>query len=251
MLSARYLIPAVSLIGVAALVGCSRHTKSPAVSSAAPVYNESASTRPAVAGETDQTMAARESGENLRIEGQPVSPDPLAVEDRDARAGEQADETGANPDRIPDIDIKNLSRDGDIWVGGEPMDKGYQQIHDRGVTAVVDLRNSTPVQKQSAEEARRLGMDYVNLPIDPKKMDSEKASAFLDFMRQHQGQQVLIHCGSANRASGMYAVYLGAIRGMSTDQAIQRAKKTGLKEPELERDVRRFLDNHKTARPEE
>lgn len=174
----------------------------------------------------------------------PASDRPATVEARDAHAGEKADRTGANPERVPGIDIKNLSREGDIWIGGEPSSQGYAQVHDRGVAAVVDLRNPTPVQKASADQARTLGMDYVNLPIDPKNMEDAKASEFLTFMKEHQGKQVLIHCGSANRASGMYAVYLGAVKGLPADEALERAKLTGLKESALERDVREFLEKN-------
>jgi protein tyrosine phosphatase (PTP) superfamily phosphohydrolase (DUF442 family) len=63
-------------------------------------------------------------------------------------------------------------------------------------------------------------------------------------MKKYEGRQVLIHCGSANRASGMYAVYLGAVKGLSTDEAIARARQAGLREAELEHDVRDYLDNH-------
>lgn len=181
---------------------------------------------------------------------EPVSDRAMAIEADDARAGDAADRTGTNPARLTDIEIKNLSREGNIWVGGEPTLEGYRQVHARGVKAIVDLRNPTPRQKEAAEEARRLGIDYVNLPIDPRNMDDQAASDFLAFMREHEGEQVLIHCGSANRASGMYAVYLGAVKGLPVDEAIWRAKRTGLREPELERDVRNYLERHTHARPQ-
>lgn len=180
-----------------------------------------------------------------------ISAPAMTIEAKDARAGDRADRTGTNPERLTDIEIKNLSREGNIWVGGEPTLEGYHQVHARGVKAIVDLRNPTPRQKEAAGEARRLGMDYINLPIDPRNMDDQAASDFLAFMREHEGEQVLIHCGSANRASGMYAVYLGTAKGLPVDEAIRRAKRTGLREPELERDVRDYLERHTDARPQD
>jgi protein tyrosine phosphatase (PTP) superfamily phosphohydrolase (DUF442 family) len=202
------------------------------------------------------------------------------VEREDARAGAEADQRRARERReagvaierqrtgrirgeassndalsgsiesYPEVEIKNLSKDGDIWVGGEPTNKGYRQVHELGVTAIVDLRNPTKVQRSSADEARRLKMDYINLPIQPRDMSAREADRFLAFMDKHQGEQVLIHCGSANRASGMYAVYLAMRRGLSPDDAIRRARRTGLQQAQLEQDVRGYLADHESQRLE-
>jgi len=194
------------------------------------------------------------------IQGRPISPDEAdQIEADDAEAGDKADRAAdaernrqaqaGKITRYPNIEIKNLSRDGNIWVGGEPTLKGYRQVHDRGVDAVVDLRTRTSDQRKSAREAARLGMDYISLPITPKSMSARDADAFMRFMSKHRGDQVLIHCGSANRASGMYAVYLGMAKGLSPDEAIGRARQTGLKEASLERDVRGYLESHRAPEP--
>ncbi len=176
-----------------------------------------------------------------------------AIVDRE-RTGRIQGEVSGNPaaagniESYPEVEIKNLSRDGEIWVGGEPTNKGYRQVHELGVTAIVDLRNPTKVQRSSADQARKLKMDYINLPIQPRDMSARDADRFLSFMDKHQGEQVLIHCGSANRASGMYAVYLAMRRGMTPDEAIGRARRTGLQQSELERDVRDYLADHEAQR---
>jgi protein tyrosine phosphatase (PTP) superfamily phosphohydrolase (DUF442 family) len=184
------------------------------------------------------------SRDSCCISGTPTaqSTEPVRSERVEARAARQSDPAGEAPQPVEGIDIRNLSRDRNIWIGGEPSSEGYRQIRERGVEAVVDLRSQTDKQQASADIAQELGMDYLSLPIDPKDMQPEQASLFLRFMREHQGKQVLIHCGSANRASGMYAVYLGAELGLPADKAIERARRTGLREAELERDVRAFLE---------
>jgi len=184
------------------------------------------------------------SREPCCISGTPTarSTEPVRVERVEARDAQQPDPAGEPPKPVEGIAIRNLSRDRNIWIGGEPSSEGYRQLRERGVEAVVDLRNQNDKQQASAEIAQELGMDYLSLPIDPKDMQPEQASLFLRFMREHQGKQVLIHCGSANRASGMYAVYLGAELGVPADKAIERARRTGLRETELERDIRAFLE---------
>jgi protein tyrosine phosphatase (PTP) superfamily phosphohydrolase (DUF442 family) len=167
-----------------------------------------------------------------------------AIEEEDTRVGNEADRV-RGVKRFPDIEVANLSRDGNIWIGGEPTLRGYRQLRDRGVRAIVDLRNPTAKQRESEREARRLGMAYMLLPVSPKNMTDDDAEWFLAFMKNHEKDQVLIHCGSANRASAMYAVYLGMARGMSPDGAIRRARLTGLKERELENDVRAFLERNR------
>src|SRR5207247_361765 len=94
--------------------------------------------------------------------------------------------------RFPDIEIANLSRDGNIWIGGEPTLRGLRQIREQGVTAVVDLRNPVARQRDAEREARRLGMAYINLPVSPKKMTADDAEWFLSFMKNHEREQVLI-----------------------------------------------------------
>ena len=244
MLTTRHLFAGLSLLGLVMSAGCCDKCKKNEKTERT-TCNE-CTTSNAVAANENHHGRMHGRHERAEISGEPISNNNATVEREDARAGREAERTGGNAERVSDVDIKNLSRDGNIWVGGEPTDKGYRQIHERGVTAIVDLRNSTAAQQRSADEARHLGMDYINLPIDPNNMPTDKANAFLDFMRQHEGQQVLIHCGSANRASAMYAVYLGAVKGLSTDDAIQRARGTGLKEAALERDVRSFLSQRTT-----
>src|SRR6476646_4176129 len=61
------------------------------------------------------------------VEGEPISPEPddetisrwNTIEEEDARRGREADEA-RGVKRYPDIEIANLSRDGNIWIGGEP-----------------------------------------------------------------------------------------------------------------------------------
>lgn len=137
--------------------------------------------------------------------------------------------------------VKNLQRDGHILIGGEVAPAGLEDLYRAGVRTIIDVRNEPGPMAAEAERARPLGMNYVAVPMVSNAMTAEQARAILEAMSRHKKGDVLIHCGSGNRAAGAYGLYLGATGQCPVQEALERAKTAGLRNDELVRAVRAHL----------
>lgn len=153
-----------------------------------------------------------------------------------------------DPVPVVDVQVKNLTRDGDLYVGGEPTRQGLQTLRAAGVRTVVDLRSKQQKVEDEGAIARELGMEYVEIPLASNTLTDEQAETFLKSMRGRGRGDVLLHCSGGNRAAAMYGLYLGAEEGYSPEEALRRARKAGLANEQMAEQVRRQIDTRKQAR---
>lgn len=121
----------------------------------------------------------------------------------------------------------------DMFIGGQPTEKGLRTVHDQGVTMVINLRSPEEMQRIGFDETavvQQLGMKYVyipmrgtaELPYSPAGLD-----AFAKAMASANGK-VLLHCTIAWRASHLWAAYLIRERGVSVNDALAQARAINL-----------------------
>ena len=146
---------------------------------------------------------------------------------------------GRTPDRnVPMpvvIDAKGAFQDklarvgNDMYIAGQPTADGIRQLHDQGVTTVVNLRTPSEMARIGFDEAAlvaSLGMTYVYLPVrgdslypySPATLDKLAAA-----MKDAKGG-VLLHCTVAWRASHLWAAYLIRERGVPVDSALAQTR---------------------------
>ncbi|GMU32627.1 MAG: protein tyrosine phosphatase family protein [Planctomycetia bacterium] len=146
------------------------------------------------------------------------------------------------PERVADVQgVKNLSRDGDIYIAGTPTPEGLEGLKQRGVKTVIDLRQPKEGTADEEAAARALGLRYINIPMESDKLTDAQASAVLEAMEQAGGEPVLMHCSGGNRAGAAYGLYLGKTGKCPTAEAIDRARAAGMKNPKIESDMTREL----------
>ncbi len=145
------------------------------------------------------------------------------------------------PEPVPLDGARNLTQAGDIYVSGVTTTTGLEALQSRGVQTVLDLRLPEQVEPDFAEIVRNLGMNYLALPMQSTAMTAGQARAFLEAMRKHDHQPLLIHCKSGNRSGAMFGVYVAAERKLDVDAAITQARQAGLRSDELTEDVRSYL----------
>lgn len=151
------------------------------------------------------------------------------------------------PSAVTDISgVKNLSRDGDIYISGTPTPQGLDELRHRGIKTVIDLRQPKEGTAEEAAAAEALGLRYINIPMEGDKMTDAQASEVLKAMEHAGDQPVLMHCAGASRAGAAYGLYLGKSGKCPTEKAIDRAKSAGLKNPKLEEDLKSLLRESKT-----
>jgi uncharacterized protein (TIGR01244 family) len=116
----------------------------------------------------------------------------------------------------------------DVYLAGQPTERGLRQLHDEGVTTVVNLRTPEEMKGVGFDEkalVEQLGMTYVYLPVrggNPYPYSPETVKKFADAMAGTKGK-ILLHCTIAWRASHLWAAYLIAERGVPVDAALKNA----------------------------
>lgn len=117
----------------------------------------------------------------------------------------------------------------DMFIAGQPTERGLSELRARGVTTVINLRTPQEMQRVSFDEAalaKQLGMTYVSLPL---RGDSEfpynpaAVDKVADAVHSARGK-VLLHCTIAWRASHMWAAYLIKDRDVPVSEALANAR---------------------------
>lgn len=122
----------------------------------------------------------------------------------------------------------------DIFIAGQPTERGLRELKAQGVTTVVNLR--TPSEMTSSvpfDEAglvAELGMRYVYLPVrgdSAYPYSPATLKQFAEAVSDAKGK-VLLHCTIAWRASHLWAAYLISERGIPVDAALANARAINL-----------------------
>jgi uncharacterized protein (TIGR01244 family) len=120
----------------------------------------------------------------------------------------------------------------DVFVAGQPTERALREMHDQGVTTVVNLRTPEEMTRIGFDEpavVAELGMRYVYLPVRGNAefpYSPETLQKFAEAVRTANGK-VLLHCTVAWRASHLWAAYL-IDRGVPVDSALANARAINL-----------------------
>jgi len=93
-----------------------------------------------------------------------------------------------------------------------------------GIKTVLDLRgDAEPDSKTDAEQA---GLQYINLPLEPKQYpQADAATRFLQIVNDQANWPVFVHCaGGRHRTGAMVAVYRMTMDRWTVDQAYKEMK---------------------------
>lgn len=143
-----------------------------------------------------------------------------------------------NPSTLDPADLfqaKFVSVGDDMFIGGQPTEKGLRELRAKGVTTIVNLRmpdEMTRVGFDEAALAKELGIQYVHLPMSgsPENPYGPKAlDAFAATMASAEGK-VLLHCTIAWRASHLWAAYLIRDRNVPVTTALAQARQINLRD---------------------
>lgn len=118
----------------------------------------------------------------------------------------------------------------DVFIAGQPTERGLRELRDQGVTTVVNLRTPEEMKRDVHFDepalVAQLGMKYVHLPVrgnDAFPYSPRTVTAFSQALQDASGK-VLLHCTIAWRASHLWAAYLISERGVPVDSALANAR---------------------------
>jgi protein tyrosine phosphatase (PTP) superfamily phosphohydrolase (DUF442 family) len=121
-----------------------------------------------------------------------------------------------------------------VVTGGQPSAAQLAALRDAGVKIILDIRD--PMEPRSYDEpaeAKRLGLEYVNVPVVAGATSDAVMERILVALRGRGERPVFFHCGSGNRVGGALIPHFMLDHGLEEDDAVQRAMRVGLRSAEM------------------
>ncbi|MBK7839229.1 MAG: dual specificity protein phosphatase family protein [Candidatus Obscuribacter sp.] len=115
-----------------------------------------------------------------------------------------------------------------LYRGGEPTSQGLKALKDKGIKTIIDLRAETPMSRQERNEAKTLGLDYINLPMSDKAPTDKQVKTFIDTTRlaRDNSAPVFVHCAHGSDRTGcLIGIWRVTEDNYSYDQAYKEMRK--------------------------
>jgi tyrosine-protein phosphatase SIW14 len=118
-----------------------------------------------------------------------------------------------------------------IVRGAQPTPQGLKLLSECGVKTIINLRNEESIVNREAEEAEKLGMQFVNIPLDVFAAPSAVAiKAFIAIAGNPINQPVFVHCQHGLERTGtMIGLYRIHREGWSGGQAYDEMLEHGFR----------------------
>ena len=136
--------------------------------------------------------------------------------------------------RITDIPgVMHLWKYENIYLSGQPAPGSWEHIKNLGVKTIVNARWDFEADFSEQDKiVKELGINYVNIPVVDVRNgqlipeNCEKLSQLIK-----DGEDIYIHCGTANRIAAWLMTYLPKYKNMDFEKAVEVAQENGLSNP--------------------
>jgi uncharacterized protein (TIGR01244 family) len=147
------------------------------------------------------------------------------------------------PDPVPCTveGLRSCARSGEVLIGSQPTEEALATLAAEGYTTVVTTRADDEIDWDEQAVVESLGMRFVRIAMPSPVTDITDAQVMrLDSVLGSADGPVVLHCGSGNRVSGLWATWLAAERGFEPDEALRLAELAGMGSvrPAVERRLR-------------
>jgi uncharacterized protein (TIGR01244 family) len=136
-----------------------------------------------------------------------------------------------------------------LAAAGRPTDEGLRQLKAQGFGTVIDLRTAAedgqPDEKALVEAQ---GLKYVSVPLTAASLSASDVDAVERVLGDAASGPVLLHCQSANRVGGVWAV-IAARGGTPIDDAIADGQRVGLRSAAMIEAARRVAAGAAAPKP--
>ena len=125
--------------------------------------------------------------------------------------------------------MRNCAKTGDVLIGGQPSEAALKTLATQGYKTIVSTRAEGEIDWDERAIAESLGMTFVRIPMpSPVTEITDDQIALLDDVLSGGVGPVVLHCGSGNRVSGLWAAWLAADRGLAPTEALRLAELAGM-----------------------
>lgn len=141
--------------------------------------------------------------------------------------------------------LDSVFRCGDLYLASEPDAEVLDLASRRGFGAVIDLRSDTARELTPlASQARRLGLTYSQVAIDPLALDDaavDRVLAELDILST-DAAPVLLFSDTGDCSATVFAIYRAAVQGVGVEEALADGRAAGMKPGVTEAQVVRQVE---------
>jgi protein tyrosine/serine phosphatase len=138
---------------------------------------------------------------------------------------------GVTVDLAELVGVANFHQvDRNLYRGAQPSDEGLKNLAALGVKTIVDLRHGKDHADTEQQEAERLGLHYINVPMEGLTAPSdEEIAGLLALMNTADQGPVFVHCREGkDRTGAVIACYRIAHDHWTNDKALDEARSFGL-----------------------
>ncbi len=121
-----------------------------------------------------------------------------------------------------------------LYRGGEPSEEGLAELKKMGVSTVIDLRAPSERKTDEPEQAKKLGLHYINLVMDshaPTQAQVDKMMSTVDEAKKEteageKNKKVFLHCAHGSDRTGcMVGIWRVTRDGWDYPAAYQEMRK--------------------------
>jgi protein tyrosine phosphatase (PTP) superfamily phosphohydrolase (DUF442 family) len=95
-----------------------------------------------------------------------------------------------------------------LWRGGEPDEKGLENLAQSGVSTIIDLRMWSGAADKESKSANKLGLKYVRIPMTYWGPSRESVRQFFATVAANKDGVTFVHCHQgADRTGTLVALY--------------------------------------------
>lgn len=118
-----------------------------------------------------------------------------------------------------------------LYRGGQPTTKGFQFLKEKGIKTIINLRKE---DNSEAKVVEKLGMNYVQIPIDEvlpwSKIPQAAVAKYFELINNPDNYPIFFHCRrGADRTGTLAAFYRMALQGWSPKKAYDEARDIGMR----------------------
>src|ERR1700733_8513648 len=140
-------------------------------------------------------------------------------------AGPLAEEPGEG-----DLPRFTILADG-LYRGGQPTARGFQFLKEKGIRTIINLRAEDNAE---AKIVQKLGMNYVQIPVDEVRPWSElpegAIAKYFELVNNPANYPIFFHCRrGADRTGAFAALYRIALQHWTAKKAYDEARDIGMR----------------------